>query len=30
MIGLGVVIGANLAVWTGCFLMFNAGYKLKA
>ena len=30
MIGLGVMIGANLAAWTGCFLMFNAGYKLKA
>lgn len=30
IIGLAVVVGANLMAWTACFVMFQTGYKLKA
>ena len=30
VIGLAVVVGANLIAWTACFVMFQTGYKLKA
>ena len=30
IIGLTVVVVANLVAWTACFIMFQTGYKLKA
>ena len=30
VIGLVVVVGANLTAWTSCLAMFRTGYKLKA
>ena len=30
VIGLVVLVGANLIAWTSCFAMFQTGYKLKA
>ena len=30
VIGLAVVLGANLMAWTACLVMFQTGYKLKA